>query len=119
VTFETQKLYKIEGTLTALEVEKIAHDLLHDPILETYIITQDEKITADDNVVVDVWYKPGVTDTVGETVERGIHDLGIATPVRVHTGLRYCIQSSGSRHEVEIIVERMLVNTIIQEYIIA
>jgi len=40
-------------------------------------------------LVVDVWYKSGVTDVVGESVAKGIRDLGCNTVSEVRTGMRY------------------------------
>ncbi len=81
---ETRRLYRIEGDFSAKDIEMIAHTLLVDPVVETALIEgPPEKGTKAKKakkvkmgLVVDVWPKPGVTDPVGETVEKGLKDLG-------------------------------------------
>ena len=46
---------------------------------------------------VDVCFKTGVTDVVGETVMKGIRDLGVQGVAEVRTGLRY--RFSGVKRE--------------------
>ena len=39
--------------------------------------------------MVDIWFKPGVTDSVGESVLKGLRDMNLEEIQDVRTGMRY------------------------------
>ncbi|MFC1484895.1 phosphoribosylformylglycinamidine synthase subunit PurS [bacterium] len=113
----TANLYKFEGDLTNSELEKISQDFLADPIIQSYKINSvDSDFRYENFYIIDIWLKNGVTDTVGQTVQRGIKTLNINKDVVVKTGHRYLISNELSRDKVETIVSTLLTNSIIQEY---
>ncbi|MCK4533453.1 phosphoribosylformylglycinamidine synthase subunit PurS, partial [bacterium] len=91
-------LYELDGDFTAKEITGICKNLLIDEITQDFNIFLLEENTKQKNIcqtkkkksdewVVEVWFKKGVTDTVGETVKKGIRDLGLKNEVnRVKTG---------------------------------
>jgi len=84
--------YLLEGTLTRENVERIARELLSDPLVERTVIAQvgDAALvtgppnpTASAGQVVHVLPKPGVMDPVAQSARTAIADLGFeATAVR-------------------------------------
>jgi len=65
---------------------------------------------------VEVWYKDGVTDAVGESVKKGVADLGIPHPESVRTAQKYLIQGSLSKSDIEKICARLLANPVVQDF---
>src|SRR3954468_17817717 len=72
----TSKLYRLIGQLSAEERSRVGRDLLSDPIIEEAhdggwkpkepLTAAARKLPQAKSVVVDVGYKQGVTDAVGE-----------------------------------------------------
>lgn len=123
---QTQRLYKIEGDFDAKAIESIAHTLLVDPIVETVILeeiptaTKKSKKTpakkpANAGWVVDVWPKPGVTDPVGETVQKGLRDLGYNGSIRTSSAIRYVFPKIKNSRTVEVLARRVLANELIHD----
>lgn len=83
----TAQLYRLVGELTAGERLRIAQDLLCDPVLQEF--HDGGRDTGGHSLVIDVWFKSGVTDVVGESVLKGLHDLGVDGLTEVRTGTRY------------------------------
>ncbi|MFH1824814.1 MAG: phosphoribosylformylglycinamidine synthase subunit PurS [Candidatus Firestonebacteria bacterium] len=65
---------------------------------------------------IEVWYKTGVTDAVGDSVKKGISDLGITGVKEVKTGQVYIIKGKISKKEIEKICSGLLANSIVQYY---
>ena len=80
------QLYRLVGALTPEDRRRVADDLLTDPIIQE---SRDGALREAKATTVDVCFKAGVTDVVGETVMQGIHDLGLQGVTEVRTGLRY------------------------------
>jgi phosphoribosylformylglycinamidine synthase subunit PurSL len=66
--------------------------------------------------VVDVFFHPGVTDTLAESVLSGAQLLGIPGLQQVETGQRYLLDARLSESDVRTITEALLYNTVIQDY---
>jgi phosphoribosylformylglycinamidine synthase subunit PurSL len=119
------QLYKVSGTLSADERSRIANELLCDPILnecqpsplpgERASKARGEGKSA---MVVDVWYKAGVTDVVGESVRKGIQDLDIHGVKEVRTGMRYHLLGVTRREAAEKIALALLVNPLVHDLMI-
>jgi len=107
------QLYKVLGKLSEEDRSRITNDLLCDPILnEAREGTAPGKSKA---MVIDVWYKAGVTDAVGDSVRKGITDLGIRDVQDVRTGMRYHLQGVTQRAVAEKIALALLVNPLVHE----
>src|SRR5205823_12096447 len=66
--------------------------------------------------VVDVFFLPGVTDTLAESVLAGARMLGIPGLEHVETGRRYMLDSRLSQADVRSIAQALLYNPVIQQY---
>lgn len=117
-------VYKIEGDTDEKEIDKIASKLLVDPVTETYSVIRIEirkaakrkKSPGQNKCGIEVWFKPGVTDTVSESVVKAVRDLGIDKELKVKTGRKFVFEGNISTKNLKQIAERLLVNPMIQEY---
>ncbi|OGR86868.1 MAG: hypothetical protein A3A86_08475 [Elusimicrobia bacterium RIFCSPLOWO2_01_FULL_60_11] len=101
-------LYRLEGSLSKSQIDKIARELLCDPVVESFRLN--DIPTSPGQVFVDVWYKPGVMDPAGASVLKAVRDLGIPSLARASCGARYVFD-----REVPDSVSRELLNPLIQE----
>ncbi len=106
------QLYKVTGNLSAETKHRIASDLLCDPILNE---NRDKSSEKTKSLVVDVWYKAGVTDVVGDSVKKGIQDLSISGVEDVRTGMRYHLEGVTKRETAEKIALALLVNPLVHD----
>lgn len=114
-------LYWIEGELTECEINEICRSLLADTITQKYcfynvIQHSDESELGEDDWVVEVTYKPGVTDAVGDSVVKGIRDMGIDGVKSAKTGQKFVITGSINREQLERISKQLLANEVIQNF---
>jgi phosphoribosylformylglycinamidine (FGAM) synthase PurS component len=125
------QLYQIHGSLATDDKKRIARDLLADHILHDYRIESGASPQpspdgrgrrspgeAKHGLVIDVWYKPGVTDAVGESVMKGIRDMNIPGVKEVRTGMRYHLKGVTRQDVAEKIALALLVNPLVNESII-
>lgn len=111
-------LYKLEGSISRIDIERIVREILWDPIVEIYAI---DEAPADRAVFADVWFKAGVADPVGESVQKAALDLDIAGLARANSGTRYKFSFAGKNmngkgsFEVLGFASRELLNPLIQE----
>ena len=117
----TTQVYWVTGEAEAAVIERLCSELLADAVTQVYRYypLESEKSAPATNGggewIVEVRYKPGVTDTVGDSVMKGIRDMGISGIQEVHTGHQYILRGSDlSRSEVEQISKRLLANELIQ-----
>src|SRR5712691_8342905 len=68
--------------------------------------------------IIDVFFLPGVTDTLAESVLAGARMLGIPGLEHVETGRRYMLDSDLSEEDVRTIAGALLYNPVIQQYIL-
>ena len=119
-------LYFVEGQLSSPELERLAHELLADPVAQ---IAQWETISAStihssSNGIIEVALRPGVTDPVAEQLVRGAHELGISNVARASTGLRFVVEIGGPGTQaapepsslLHLLARRLLANAVIQRY---
>ena len=119
-------IYWLDGKAKEEEIERICEDLLVDVVTQRYSYQKEsdqdeanfpvlnESETKSYEVVVS--FKPGVTDTVGESVMKGIWDLGISSISSAQTGQKYVITGELEYNKVEDISRRLLANDVIQHF---
>jgi phosphoribosylformylglycinamidine (FGAM) synthase PurS component len=118
------QLYRIRGDLSAKERNRISKDLLADPVTqEARESPEAAKRTArepgrPDGVVIDVWFKTGVTDVVGDSVLKGIQDLNVRGVSEVRTGMRYLLKGIRRREVADKIALALLVNPLIHDRVV-
>ena len=110
----TATIYWIEGTLNTQTIDRIGSELLADPVTQTYTYVNQDNSSK--NWTLEVQFKPGVTDAVGDSTVKGIQDLGIQGVTAVRTGHKYWLAGDLNAEVVETIAQRLLMNDVIQTF---
>jgi phosphoribosylformylglycinamidine (FGAM) synthase PurS component len=112
------RVFLIQGDLEPATVERIAGELLADPINQRYVVGGRNR---DDAATVEVHYLPGVMDPVAMSTQDAIDEMldepdGSAGPSRieVRTGFRYDFVGLDGP-AAETVASRLLANTVIQK----
>ncbi len=113
-------LYRLEGELSQSEAERISKEILRDSVAESFVVDpkpQDEK-----TFFVDIWYKKGVTDSVGVSLLKAIKDIGINTVTQAAHGERILFHQTSDLNNSETLekkvvqfVDQNLLNPLVQE----
>ena len=111
---KTATVYWIEGSLNSQTIERIGTELLADPI--TQLFTSNANNAKIKDWTVEVQFKPGVTDAVGDSTVKGIKDLGIEGVETVRTGQKFWLSGTLSAEIIESIAQRLLMNDVIQTF---
>ena len=115
LTLRTARLYQISGTLSSSQIDQLTRQLLVDPVVQEARIFR--KVTAIESAhVVDVFFHPGVTDTLAENIISGAGLLDIEEIAHVETGRRYLLDPRFHASEARLIAEQLLYNPVIQQY---
>ncbi|WP_223258338.1 phosphoribosylformylglycinamidine synthase subunit PurL [Thermogemmatispora tikiterensis] len=114
----TAQLYSLSGTCSPEEITRLARELLIDPVTQTFSLlpSAGRSSSGATGHIIDVFFLPGVTDTLAESVLLAASLLGIAGLERVATGRRYFLDERLSRQDVRAIAEALLYNPVIQFY---
>jgi phosphoribosylformylglycinamidine synthase II len=115
LTLRTAQLYQITGHLNPSQIDQLTRQLLVDPVVQEARIFRAASAAENDHVV-DVFFHPGVTDTLAESVIAGACLLGIRGIEHVETGRRYLLDSRLHVNEARLIAESLLFNPVIQLY---
>ncbi len=110
----TATVYWIEGLLDAQAIDRIGAELLADPITQVYTFRHES--ASPRTWTLEVQFKPGVTDAVGDSAVKGIKDLGIVGVTGVRTGHKYWFTGNLNLHRLETIARRLLMNDVIQTF---
>lgn len=113
----TIDVYTIKADLSEDQIKRIASELLTDPITQEF--SYEGTLARGFSRLIEVGYKPGVTDNVGRTTIEGIEDLlGIKFKENesVHTSRLYLIEGDIAEEEAERICTGLLANPIIEHY---
>ena len=114
----TAQVYWIEGAVNSDAIERICAELLADPVTQNYVYGHSDNHTltqSDDSVwTIEVRLKPGVTDAVGDSVLKGLRDMGIRDVQAAQTGKKYRLHGYLDRAKLEMIAQQLLANDVIQ-----
>jgi phosphoribosylformylglycinamidine synthase II len=113
----TIEVYTIDADLTPQEVELVRRELLTDPIIQASSATS--RLARDFTWIIEVGFRPGVTDNVGKTAREGIEEvLGrhLTPEEAVYTSRQYLLTGRLTRDEVEQIAGDLLANSLIQRW---
>jgi phosphoribosylformylglycinamidine synthase subunit PurSL len=116
-TVRTIDVYTIDAHLTPQEVEQVRQELFTDPIIQESSATT--RLAHDFSWVIEVGFRPGVTDNVGKTSREGIEAvLGrrLAAEEAVYTSRQYLLMGRLTRDEVEQVAGNLLANSLIQRW---
>jgi phosphoribosylformylglycinamidine synthase len=109
---ETARIFLIDTDASPAEVQRIAGELLADPVVERAEMVRDRPVDTGRSRI-EVHLKPGVMDPVAASTEMAIRDMGLQ--VRgVRTGRLYLIDGEVPRPELERIAGRVLANGVVE-----
>ncbi len=116
-------LYFLQGSLDTKDLERLVKQVLHDPVTQ-WIEWQalpgaslPSPAEWEDQEVIDVCLRPGVTDPVAEQILRAARTLGISGLSAVSSGQRFVVNKSGlTPEDLETLAARLLCNPVIQRY---
>jgi phosphoribosylformylglycinamidine synthase subunit PurSL len=114
----TIEIYTVAGELTKGELKKIAAGPLSDPIIQNFSIN---KPLADDfDWLIEVGFRPGVTDNVGKTAREAIElilsDDTVNPKIAVYTSRQYLINGKITKKEAQKIASGLLANDLIERH---
>lgn len=121
----TAQIHWIVGNVNSHAVERICTGLLADPITQRYEYQEfnndmpargDGSACWADTWTIEIRFKPGVTDAVGDSILKGIRDSGTSDVHSAQTGKKYWIQGNLDRATLETIAQRLLANEVIQVF---
>ncbi len=114
---KTISVYTLDLELSKEELETIASDPFLDPIIQEYRI--DEPLARDFDWLIEVSFKPGVTDNVGKTAREAIEwrlERRLREEEKVYTSTQYLLKGNLRREDVERICTGLLGNPLIQRF---
>ena len=110
-------VYTVDMELSASELEKAAAGPFCDPVIQNYAI--DRPMAKDFDFLVEVGFRPGVTDNVGRTAREAIEYI-TARPFQagegVYASVQYLFSGNLTTAGMERIATGLLCNTLIQRY---
>ena len=113
----TISVYTIDANLSPEQLEMVANGPFSDPITQMYAI--DRPLAQSFDWLIEVGFRPGVTDNVGKTAREAIElRLGVQLKdqERVYTSTQYLIKGNLERPGVEKICNGLLVNPLVQRF---
>ncbi|MCH7871973.1 MAG: phosphoribosylformylglycinamidine synthase [Planctomycetes bacterium] len=112
------RLFFLEGDITRAQTERIAAELLADPVTETSLVcAQGEDTHADEaGVSFEIHPRPGVMDPVALSTLAELRAEGYAIEM-VRTARRYCATGSIEREALLAAVPRVLANDCIEQVV--
>ncbi|MCE5283144.1 MAG: phosphoribosylformylglycinamidine synthase [Deltaproteobacteria bacterium] len=117
----TFEVYTLDGPLTPEEIDAAARGPLCDPVIQEYAV--DRPLASGFDWLIEVGFRPGVTDNVGKTASEAIALL-TGKKVRVYTSRQYAIQAvrgrctldALTRNDAQRIASELLANELIQRF---
>lgn len=111
-----EQVYLLEGEIDRAAADRIARELLHDPVAQSYVLgpaAEPPEVPSGYRAVL-VFKRPGVMDPVEASALKAIRDLGLSAS-RVRTGMRYLVRGSVSEARLREAAARVLANEAVDE----
>jgi phosphoribosylformylglycinamidine synthase len=113
----TIDVYTIDAALTPQELECVRRELFTDPIIQESSAVS--RLAQDFSWIIEVGFRPGVTDNVGKTAREGIEAVlgrDLPSEAAVYTSRQYLLTGRLRRDEVERVAGDLLANSLIQRW---
>ena len=113
------RVYTILTDLSRKDVERLRADLFTDPVTEVSALNR--PLARKFSWIIEVGYKPGVTDNVGKTSREAIADMfgGGFSQCKVFTSKQYVINGDIKKKQAELIAGGLLANDLIEQWRVA
>ena len=111
------EIYTLDGDLSPAEADLLREKLYTDPVV--HCSTVDKPLADDFDYLVEVGFRPGVTDNVARTSAEGIHDIldrELDGSVKVYTSRQYLLKGEITRDQADQIASGILANDLIQRW---
>ena len=115
----TIDVYTVDAELSGDELTRAASEPFCDPVIQVWNI--DSPLAAGFDFLVEVGYRPGVTDNVGRTAREAIEYITgrpMGAGEGVYTSVQYLLGGKLSRTDVERIARDLLGNALIQRFVV-
>jgi len=112
-------IYTIEANLLLDEINLLAKGPFCDPIIQRYSINQ--LLNKDFDYLIEVGFKPGVTDNVGRTAKEALEiffNKKLSEHENIYTSTQYQLKGNLNKSQIERIAQDLLANTLIHRYTI-
>ena len=106
------RLFFLQGDLSPAQLQRVAGELLADPVTEQFVLGASGP--GDAAAVVEVHLKPGVMDPVAASTEKALRDMGLPVDA-VTTGRRYEFVGAIDNAQRELIGRKMLANAVVED----
>ena len=114
-TFATRRGYLLEGELSADEVDRIAHELLADTVIESAQTRSIDELALTPTTLT-VLRKPGVMDPVAQSAKQAIGHLGLQVD-SVRTFQRYIFPPETAKELLDLLAAKVLANDAIEQVV--
>lgn len=119
ISVRTLDVYTVDAALSDAEVEAAAQGPFSDPVIQEVAINR--PLAHDFDILIEVGFRPGVTDNVGRTAREAIqYQTGrkFADGEGVYTSVQYLLKGDIDKETAERIAHDFLGNALIQRWII-
>jgi phosphoribosylformylglycinamidine synthase len=115
---QTIDVYTLDGPLTPRELKQAAQGPLSDPIIQRFAVNR--PLAREFDWLIEVGFRPGVTDNVGKTAREAIELLLKIKKgerrISVHTSRQYLISGKITKADAERIASGLLANDLIERW---
>jgi len=115
----TIDVYTVDAELDAAELEAAAAGPFSDPVIQDYAVGR--PLANDFDILIEVGYRPGVTDNVGRTAREAIEyqtGRSFAAGEAVYTSVQYLLTGEIDKPQAERVAHDFLANELIQRWTI-
>ncbi|MBD1399122.1 phosphoribosylformylglycinamidine synthase subunit PurS [Pelovirga terrestris] len=115
----THDVYTVDATLTEADIERAAQGPFSDPVIQDVAVNQ--PLTNDYDMLIEVGFRPGVTDNTGRTAKEAIQylvDRPFSSEEGVYTSTQYLFKGLHDKIIAEQIAADLLANGLIQRWTI-
>ena len=113
----TSNVYTLDMDLPDDVLERIASGPFSDPIIQEYVIGK--PIESEFDILIEVGFKPGVTDNVGRSAGEAVSQLlerPLSEREAVYTSIQYFIHGEVSEEDAERLASQVLANGLIHRW---
>ncbi len=111
----TIEVYTFDADLSEKELNLLGEKLFADPVIQVF---SDKPLAGDFSWLIEVGFKPGVTDNVGGTAKKASEDILKTTLHGVYFSRQYLINGNITEEEAERIAGGLLANSMIERWVI-
>ncbi len=115
----TARSFLIQTSLDRTQIDQLARRLLTDPVVEDFVtrpLPSREAAETNGHVLLNVLFKPGVTDNVAQSARKAMSDLGFGTDA-VSMCRKYWINADTAPADVDRLCAKLLANDAIEHVV--